>query len=93
MHQHPDSHRWFTNEKCEYYPCHEFKEINCLFCFCPLYWENCGGRFTMLESGVKDCGDCTIPHTDEGYDYIMRMLKDIAHERLDRGRAKGQENP
>ena len=71
-----DSHKWFTNRNCEYYPCHRFKEINCLFCFCPLYPDDdCGGKFTILKNGVKDCSHCTIPHEPDGYDHIVRQLK------------------
>ena len=51
---------FYTNKECEYYPCHpvpEGTEFNCLFCYCPLYMlgRKCGGNFTYLESGVKDC--------------------------------------
>ena len=54
MDKHHDHYRWFTNRECEYYPCHEFAEINCLFCFCPLYFnDGCGGEYTILKSGIK----------------------------------------
>ena len=54
---------FYTNKECEYYPCHpvpEGTEFNCLFCYCPLYMlgRKCGGNFTYLESGVKDCSEC-----------------------------------
>jgi len=47
--------------------------LNCLFCFCPLYLmgKECGGNFTYTDEGVKDCSNCIIPHTEEGYDYIL----------------------
>ena len=34
-----NSYRYFENRACKYYPCHEVEndEMNCLFCFCPLY--------------------------------------------------------
>ena len=83
MHRHTDNHRWFTNTKCEYYPCHDFKEINCLFCFCPLYFEDdCNGEYIILKSGTKDCSKCFIPHSDEGYDRIVEKLKKIVRDRL-----------
>ena len=41
-----NSHRYFRNVDCAYFPCHEVKnpeEFNCLFCYCPLYFiEDCG---------------------------------------------------
>ena len=72
--------KYFVNTECEYYPCHEAKEINCLFCFCPLYNMDCGGNFEMIdgENGekIKDCSNCTIPHGDGGYDYVIKRLKE-----------------
>lgn len=33
-----NSYRFFFNRECQYYPCHEgIEEMNCLFCYCPLY--------------------------------------------------------
>ena len=63
---------FYTNKECEYYPCHpvpEGTEFNCLFCYCPLYMlgRKCGGNFTYLESGVKDCSECLVPHRRENY--------------------------
>lgn len=75
-----NSYRFFNNRECEYFPCHEVRDperFNCLFCFCPLYFmEECGGRFTRTEAGVKDCTACTIPHMPEGYDYILKKLRE-----------------
>lgn len=66
---------FYTNKECEYYPCHpvpEGTEFNCLFCYCPLYMlgRKCGGNFTYLESGVKDCSECLVPHRRENYGFI-----------------------
>lgn len=73
------SYRFFRNTECKYFPCHKtsFPErFNCLFCFCPLYFmDDCGGRFTRLESGHKDCSHCMLPHTPEGYDYVLKKLR------------------
>ncbi len=71
--------RYFQNKNCEYYPCHPMEEMNCLFCFCPLYpMEDCGGAYTMIggKDGekVKDCSHCCLPHSPEGYDYIISHL-------------------
>lgn len=75
-----NSYRFFNNRECEYFPCHKVnnpERFNCLFCFCPLYFlEDCGGRFKLTSKGVKDCTDCTIPHMPEGYDYILKKLRE-----------------
>ena len=79
-----NSYKWFTNKDCKYYPCHKREDINCLFCFCPLYTcQNCGGDYTLLKSGVKDCSKCDIPHTESGYDHIIAKLKIEANKRKD----------
>ena len=73
-------HSFFANKDCEYYPCHENanENFNCLFCYCPLYamGDKCGGYFKILPNGIKDCSDCTIPHSEKGYDYIMEKLNE-----------------
>ena len=74
------SYRYFENRDCEYYPCHSLDAINCLFCFCPLYFtDDCGGNFIMIEGkdkkAVKDCSGCCIPHLPSGYDYVMKHLE------------------
>lgn len=72
------SYKFFTNKECEYYPCHNVENINCLFCFCPLYFlGKCGGNYMVLENGLKDCSKCTIPHSEKGYDYIIKKIKKI----------------
>lgn len=77
------SYKFFQNKECEYFPCHagaEAEGFNCLFCFCPLYalGENCGGNFTYLESGIKDCSGCLVPHKAQNYDYICSRFSEIA---------------
>ena len=72
---------FFQNRECEYYPCHQGADpenFNCLFCFCPLYalGDKCGGNFRILPNGIKDCSDCTIPHSENGYDYVMNKLRE-----------------
>lgn len=75
------SHQFFRNNACEYFPCHqgvETEEFNCLFCFCPLYslGDRCGGDFSFLPNGTKDCSSCAIPHRKgSGYNYILKKLK------------------
>jgi len=74
-----NSHRFFNNRDCRYFPCHQTKrpdDFNCLFCFCPLYFlKDCGGTPHIMDNGVKDCTPCMLPHTPAGYDRIMERLK------------------
>ena len=73
------SHRFFCNSDCEYFPCHpeaDTEQFNCLFCYCPLYalGDKCGGSFTYLENGIKDCSNCLRPHRRENYGKIMEKM-------------------
>lgn len=75
-----NSYRFFENRDCEYYPCHKgAEELNCLFCYCPLYAvENCPGSPAYIESAagrIKDCSGCTFPHRPENYDRILECMK------------------
>lgn len=77
-----EHYKFFQHTDCEFFPCHEVKrqeEFNCLFCYCPLYalGEDCGGGFRYTDSGIKDCTNCTIPHSPGGYDYIMERFGQI----------------
>ncbi len=78
-----NSHRFFANTACKYYPCHKgIEEMNCLFCYCPLYrLERCPGnpRYKEGKNGkrIKICTDCTFPHRPENYDTVIRLLKEI----------------
>ena len=70
---------FFSNKECQYYPCHKVAEgsdFNCLFCYCPLYalGDQCGGSFTYLDNGIKDCSGCLKPHRRENYDKIMEKM-------------------
>ncbi len=73
------SYRYFENQKCKYYPCHKgSNEINCLFCYCPLYYlPDCPGNYRFVDSNgtrIKECTDCTFPHKAENYDRIIEIL-------------------
>ena len=73
---------YFQNKECEFFPCHEGADqgnFNCLFCYCPLYalGKECGGAFTILENGIKDCSHCLYPHRKENYDAVIEKLKTI----------------
>lgn len=77
-----ENYKFHQNKKCEYFPCHSTTrpdEFNCMFCYCPLYGlkDQCGGNFKYLKNGIKDCSDCMIPHSPNGYDYIMSHMNDI----------------
>ncbi|MBS4535812.1 cysteine-rich small domain-containing protein [Clostridium sp. D2Q-14] len=76
-----ENFKFFQHKTCEYFPCHDVKDtsnFNCLFCYCPLYAlkEDCGGNFTYKD-GLKDCTNCTIPHSPKGYHYIMSKIGKI----------------
>lgn len=58
--------------------CHDgIEHINCIFCYCPLYeLDECGGDYTILSNGIKDCSNCIRPHTPEFVkEYIKRAYK------------------
>lgn len=72
-----NSYRFFQNTDCEYFPCHKVdstENFSCLFCYCPLYhMAECPGTSETLANGLKDCTNCTLPHTD--YEAIIEELK------------------
>jgi Zn-finger protein len=38
--------------------------------------NNCGGDFSRLPNGVKDCSQCIIPHRRENYERIIARLEE-----------------
>lgn len=75
-----NSHRFFENRECKYFPCHKgLEKFNCLFCYCPLYHkEKCPGNPSYLEKEgrvIKVCTNCTFPHQPENYDKVLQILK------------------
>ena len=75
-----NSYRYFENRDCKYYPCHEgTEELNCLFCYCPLYhMDNCPGNPAYKvrnERTVKICSACTFPHRAENYERIIELIR------------------
>ncbi len=75
---------FFSHKACELFPCHKTDDpenFNCLFCWCPLYalGGNCGGNFSYTETGIKDCGNCLLPHGRKNYGYIMNRFQDIVN--------------
>ena len=86
---------FFSHKNCEFFPCHKTDDpdnFNCLFCYCPLYMlgRKCGGNFTYLESGVKDCSECLVPHRRENYGFIADSFQKIAGEMAEREKKEGQ---
>lgn len=82
-----ENFKFVQNKKCEYFPCHKKvneKYFNCLFCFCPLYMlgDECGGNY-IVNNGIKDCSNCTIPHSKGGYDYIMEKMEEVVKKASD----------
>ncbi|MDY5436173.1 cysteine-rich small domain-containing protein [Peptostreptococcus porci] len=79
-------YKFFSHVECEFFPCHKLEgsdlkreDFNCLFCYCPLYalGKNCGGNFSVSESGVKDCTNCLLPHRRDNYEYIISKFREI----------------
>ena len=73
---------FFRNYECVHFPCHKVEsseDFNCLFCYCPLYalGDQCGGSFTYLPNGIKDCSNCLRPHRRENYGDICEMLNQV----------------
>lgn len=88
---------FFQNTACEYFPCHagaDPETFSCLFCYCPLYalGDRCGGCFTYLDNGIKDCSACMRPHLRENYASILQQMPEImelARKRKDSPSARG----
>lgn len=77
------SYSFFRHTACEFFPCHETdrpEDFNCLFCYCPLYalGKECGGNYTYLPNGVKDCSGCLVPHGRKSYSYIVSRFPALA---------------
>ena len=77
-----EHYQFCQNRECEFFPCHQGvkeEDFNCLFCYCPLYalGDACGGCFSYLENGIKDCSNCLVPHRKENYDRIMEKMGQV----------------
>ena len=76
------NYKYYSNINCEYFPCHADADnecFNCLFCYCPLYalGPNCGGNFSYINGKTKDCSACLIPHSKDGYEFVIKKFGDI----------------
>ncbi len=74
-----ENYKFNQHKSCEFFPCHSGVEeaaFNCLFCYCPLYMlkDACGGDY-KISNGIKDCSDCTKPHDQNSYAYVMDKMK------------------
>lgn len=74
-----NNYKFFCNHDCEYYPCHKMpdgEELNCLFCYCPLYalGKDCGGNYRITDKGIKDCTNCTACHGKGGYEHVRSKI-------------------
>ncbi len=68
-------YKFFQHRDCEFFPCHPTPDpdgFNCLMCYCPLYFLDCGGNYTFTEKGIKDCSVCLYPHYN--YDGVVQKL-------------------
>ena len=77
-----NNYKFFCNHDCEYYPCHKMpdgEELNCLFCYCPLYalGKECGGNYRITAKGIKDCTNCTVCHGKYGYEHVRSKIGGI----------------
>jgi Zn-finger protein len=76
-------YKFIQHKECEFFPCHtdiDPEELNCLFCYCPLYplQDKCGGNPTFLEDGTKDCSLCSVTHKkDSGYAHVMSKIDQV----------------
>ena len=75
-----NSATFFANKDCKFYPCHGCdSDINCLFCYCPLYHlDDCPGDYVIIKKDgryVKSCKDCTFPHIRENYKDVIKLLR------------------
>lgn len=74
-----NSFKFFQNKECKYFPCHkDVEELNCLFCYCPLYhMDECPGKWKIVEKNghrFKSCIDCDFPHRPKNYAEVIRLL-------------------
>ena len=81
-HRDTPHYAFFSHRACEYFPCHpgaDPENFNCLFCYCPLYvlGGRCGGNFTWLPNGRKDCSGCLFPHLRENYAAVNARYEKI----------------
>ena len=70
------------NKECEYFPCHNIDNLQCDFCYCPLYPcydKRVRGKIIKNDKGedIWDCKDCVILHKKQNVNLIIEMIKTI----------------
>jgi len=40
--------------------------------------DQCGGDFVYTERGIKNCKNCTLPHSAGGYAHVLSKLSQIS---------------
>lgn len=55
--------------------CHEIEgDIDCTFCYCPLYHDaDCPGDYVM-RGEVRDCSQCLLPHQNP--ELILKIVRE-----------------
>jgi len=78
-----NNYLYFENKDCCFYPCHQDidKGMNCMFCRCPLYNDlQCPGIINgdaiILETGIKDCSNCTWNHEYNNAEFLSNYPGD-----------------
>jgi Zn-finger protein len=65
-----------TGKACPHYPCHKIEDMECEFCYCPIYPcynDDLGEYISRLDGSlVWDCSECTIMHTKKFVDAFQR---------------------
>lgn len=62
-------------EGCAYYPCHNYPEQKCYFCYCPLYpcEDTELGEFIDTQNGkIWSCMDCVLVHEPKVANHLLR---------------------
>jgi Zn-finger protein len=36
--------------------------------------NKCGGNYSYTKNGIKNCADCTLPHTKGSYEHVMSKM-------------------
>jgi hypothetical protein len=64
---------FFQHRECEFFPCHQDNNQNCLFCYCPLFnTEEC---VKLDVNNINKCCYCKFPHIKNNYNKIIKKLK------------------
>ena len=67
----------FRERKCKYFPCHDLKDMDCTYCYCPRYeMKGCQDKMRgkRLKNGLKDCSKCIQVHDP----LFVRLIKNDA---------------